>query len=76
MGALGDEKLEADFDPAAGGVEAVDEGQSRGGVGEVEGNDEALLRGLRGGVSQGMRLRMMVLKFWEKLSPNDKGGTG
>jgi hypothetical protein len=44
---LGNEKFEADFDPAAGLAEALREGERRGGVGEVQSDDEAVLGGLR-----------------------------
>ncbi len=48
--AFGNEQLEADLEPAAGGAETVGEGESRGGVGYVERDDEAVL-GWSGGVS-------------------------
>ncbi len=42
---LGNEKFEADFDPAAGLAEALREGERRGGVGEVQSDDGAVLGG-------------------------------
>lgn len=48
LGAFGDEELQADLDPSAGGPETVGEVQGGGGVGEVEGDDEAIVRGWAG----------------------------
>jgi hypothetical protein len=45
VGSFCDEEFEADLDPFAGWSEAIDEGEGGGGVGEVEGDDEAVLRG-------------------------------
>ena len=50
LGAFGNEELQANLDPADGGSKAVGEGQGGCGVREVEGDDEAVLRGLAGSV--------------------------
>ena len=49
LGAFRDKELEADLDPADNGAETVCKGKGRGRVWEVEGDDEAILRG-RGGI--------------------------
>lgn len=59
-GPLGDEEFETDLDPAAVVAEATGESQGGGGVGEIKGDDQAVLR-RRDGSGH---------------SENDKGGTG
>ena len=47
-GAGGGEQLHADFEPGAGALKPLDERGGGGGVGEVEGHDEALARFFQG----------------------------
>ena len=47
-GTGGDEELEPDLEPGAGVVQAIDENGGRGGVGHIQGDDEASARDLSG----------------------------
>lgn len=53
LGAGGDEELESNFEPGAGVVKAVEQNRGGGGIGNVQGDDEALARDLSGIAERG-----------------------